>query len=299
LNKDRAKRIRESAWRREEQVTLNKLLTYGQRQEFQSQLVVGSNLFWNGNYGVEGPNALDHDEVGRLLDWYLHDYRLDERRKRVIDLFIEEMGPMLLPGERERVNAWSESHLSVYRIAEPGSAGLLPVLDLLQELEVTVGEEGLGRLGLPGDLIVGRILRSTVPPHLSWAALLLPAVEEDGMLAFMGKAYKQYQDAQTHPSWPDFLSRQGYLFNHYLLRTAAEAGAQRHAAGKYYDAWATVTKLGEVERRLRERAAREAEQRRMEEQQQEEQPDESLRRTRGGILLPGYIEYEGSRDLKQ
>ncbi len=297
LNKDRAKRIRQSAWRREEQATLNKLIAYGQRPEFQSQLVVASNLFWNGNYGVEGPNALDHDEVGRFLDWYLYDYLVEEQRKRIIDLFIEEMGSRLLTGERERVNAWRESHLSVYQIAGPGSAGLLSVRDLLQQLEATVEEDGLGRLGLPGDLILGRILGSSVPPHFSWAAVLLSSEEEDGLLAFMGKAYAQYQGVQTQPSWPDFLSRHGYLFNHYLLRTAAEAGALRHAAGKYYDAWTTVTQLGEVERHLRERAEREAEQRRREERNQEEEPGESLRQTRGGILLPGYIQYEGSQDL--
>jgi hypothetical protein len=162
-----------------------------------------------------------------------------------------------------------------------------------------MGDEGLGRLGLPGDLILGRILSSSVPPHFSWAAVLLPPEEEDGLLAFMSKAYVQYQDVQTQPSWPDFLSKHGYLFTHYLLRTAAEAGGPRHAVGKYYDAWTSVAQLAEVERHQRDRADRGAMQRRAEEQRQEEEPGESLRQTRGGILLPGYIQYEGSKDLDQ
>jgi hypothetical protein len=299
LNKDRVKRIRESAWRREEQVTLGKLIAFGQRPEFQPQLVVASNLFWNGNYGAEGANALDEDEIGRFLDWYLYDYRLEEQRKRVIDVFIEQTDSRLLPGERERVNVWSESYLSVYGIEGAPSAGILSVRDLLQGLDATVGDEGLGRLSLSGDLVLGRILRSSVPPHFSWAAILLPPEDEDGLVAFMSKAYGQYQEVQTRPSWPDFLSRDGYLFTHYLLRTAAEAGARRHTGGKYFDAWATVQKLGEVERLLSERAVKEAEERRIEEQHHDEKAGESLRQTRGGILLPGHVEYKGSRDLKQ
>jgi hypothetical protein len=115
----------------------------------------------------------------------------------------------------------------------------------------------------------------------------------------MGKAYEQYQDAQTQSSWPDFLSRHGYLFNHFLLRTTVEAGAPRNEDGKYYDAWATVEKLSEVERLQSERAAKKAAERRIEGQPQGEEASESLRQTRGGILLPGHIDYKGSKDLKQ
>ena len=299
LKKDRAKRIRESAWRREEQVTLDKLIAFGQRPGFHDQLVVASNLFWNGNYGLEGLNALDRDEVGRFLDWYLHDYRLEGSKKHVIDLFSEEMGPRLLSGERDRIKAWSHSYLSVYRIGALEALSSLALVDVFQDVEVSVGDDGLGRLGLSGDLVLGRLLHSSVPPHLSWAAIVLPAEEEAGLMAFISQAYRHCQETQTQMTWSDFLSNYGYLFNHYLLRAAAEAGAVRHARGAYYDAWGTVTKLGEAEKRLRERAAREAERRRREEQPQTEEPDESLRQTRGGILLPGYVQYKGSKQRKQ
>ena len=92
LKKDRARRIRDSAWRREEQVTLDKLITFAQRPALSTQLVAAFNLFWNGSYGVEGWNALDRDEIGRFLDWYVHDYRLERSRERIVDLFMEEMG---------------------------------------------------------------------------------------------------------------------------------------------------------------------------------------------------------------
>lgn len=299
LTKDRSQRIRESAWRREEQVTQEKLIAFSQRPEFQPQLLVAFNLFWNGTYGVEAFSSLERDEIGRFFDWYAYDYRLEEIKERVIDLFMEEAGQRLSPAERERVRAWSDSYLSLYRIAGPAAAGSLPLLDVLQARAVSVGDDGFGRIGLPGDLIVGRILRSSQPPHLSWAAILLPAQEEEGLVSLMGKAYGRYEETHLRAAWPDFLSKHGYMFNHYLLRVAAEASTAGRAAGKYYDGRDTMEVLRKAERQVRARALQELEQREMEEDLEVEEPGPPLRETRGGILLPGHVEYKGSKERKR
>ena len=307
LNRDRTRRVRDSAWRGEEQVTLDKLVAFGQRTEFHAQLAVASNLFWNGNYGLEGLNALHRDEVGRFLDWYLCDYRLEaesrglsreEKRKRVIDLYMDEVGPKLLAGERERLGFWQASYLSLYRIAELPAEGFLNLVDVLQETKVTVGDDGLGRLGMHGDLLLGRCLFSSEAAHLSWATILLPAATEAELNSFMRQAYMQHR--QTHPqaTWPEFLSEFGYLLNHYLLRAAAEAESGRLTRGAHYDASGTIAKLAEVEKVLRERKAKEATKRLQEEQRHTKEEAESLRQTRGGILLPGHVQYKGSKERK-
>ncbi len=299
LQKDRAQRIRESAWRREEQVTLEKLFAFAQRPTFGAQLTVAFNLFWNGNYGAEGWNALDSDEIGRFLDWYVHDYRLDRSRERIIDLFIDEMGARLLPGELERVKSWSSSQISVYRITEAAEPGLLSVIGVFQRIGETVGDDGLGQLSMPGDLALGRILRSSEPPHFSWAAILLPAQMEAELVSFVEGAYEQYQATHIDTSWPAFLSDSGYLFNHYLLRSAAEKEALP-AGRAYYDASRTVQTLREVERRLREQAVRAAGEKQTEEEPlKEEKEGTPLRRTQGGVLLPGYVHYKDDEKSKQ
>ncbi|KPL21259.1 MAG: hypothetical protein AMJ93_10090 [Anaerolineae bacterium SM23_84] len=300
LHKDRAQRIRERAWRREEQVTLEKLFAFAQQPNFSSQLTVAFNLFWNGNYGAEGWNALDSDEIGRFLDWYVHDYRLDRTRERIIDLFIKEMGARLLPGELERVKSWSGSQINVYRITEAAEPGLLSVVGVFQKIGETVGDDGLGQLSMPGDLALGRILRSSEPPHFSWAAILLPAQMEAELVSFVEGAYEQYQATHIDTSWPGFLSDSGYLFNHYLLRSAAEKGEALPPGRAYYDASRTVQTLREVERRLREQAVRAAEERQTEEERlKEEKEGTPLRRTQGGVLLPGYVHYKDDEESKQ
>jgi hypothetical protein len=300
LNRDRTRRIRESAWRSDEQETLDKLLAFAQRPEWNPQYVVAFNLFWNGTYGMVGLNALDREETGRFLDWYLFDYRLEGSAKRLIDLFAAETESRLLAAERERVRAWQSSYLGLYRIAGPADDGSLPVVDALQGGQSTVWHSGFGRLSLTGDLILGRILRSSVPAHLSWAAILLPAEMESDLVSFVTHGYKQYQDTHSAASWPDFLSNSGYMFNHCLLKSAAEAGKSRYANRAYYDAFPTVEKLHEAEKRLREQAAKKAEELRKAESASRpaEEKGEPLRQTHGGILLPGHVHYKGSKEVE-
>lgn len=297
LNQDRTRRIRESAWRSDEQATLDKLLALAQRPDLQPQYTVAFNLFWNGTYGMEGLSALDREEVGRFLDWYLYDYRLEGSAKRLIDLFAEEAESRLLAAERERVRAWQSSYLSLYRITGPSDEGSLPLVDALQGERAAVWHSGLGRLSLPGDLVLGRVLRSSVPPHFSWAAILLPAEMESDLVSFVTYGYKQYHETHSSASWSDFLSDSGYIFNHCMLKSAAEAGKPRYTGKAYYDAFRTVDNLRKAEKRLRERAAKKAEELRKAEQPPAEEKGEPLHQTKGGILLPGHVHYKGSKEV--
>nr|MBC7244590.1 SEC-C domain-containing protein [Chloroflexota bacterium] len=297
LNKDRASRIREGIWQHDEQMVLDKLIDFARRPELSHQFVVAFNLFWNGNYGFDGLDALDRHEVSRFLDWYIYDYRLEGTRKRLIELFIEEQGPKLSSGERECVHGWQESYLSLYRITGSVEEGALPVEDVLQGTTELVRGDRLSSWGLRGDLILGRLLRSSTPPHFSWSAILLPAALENGLTSFMKEGYIQYKETQPQALWSEFLSLNGYMFNHYLLRSAAIAGKMQHASKAYYDAYATLERLREVEKRLQEKAARK-ERLFGPTQPSEEKESEPLRQTKGGILLPGYVHYKGSKEVK-
>jgi len=241
----------------------------------------------------------DREEVGRFLDWYLYDYRLEGSAQRLINLYAAEAESRLLVPERERVRSWQSSYLSLYRITGPAEGSTLPVADVLQGEQMVVQDSGLGRLSLPGDLILGRILHSSVPPHFSWAAILLPAEVETELVQFVAHGYKQYQETHSAASWPDFLSNSGYIFNHCMLQSAAEAGQARHTGKAYYDAFRTVTNLRQAEKQLRERAVKKAEELRKAESTSRvaEEKGEPLHQTKGGILLPGHVHYKGSKEV--
>lgn len=298
LKKDRAQHLRESAWHRQEQVTVEKLLAFAQRPAYQRQLSVAFDLFWNGRYGVEGWNLLEQREISRFLDWYIQDYRLEQSKKRVIDLFLEEMGATLLPDELERVRVWSKSYISLYRITSV-QPDVISLLDVFQGTEETSGGDSLGQLGLVGDLLLGRLLFTSQPAHFSWAAIVLPAAVEPDLVSPMTRAYQQYRERYVEASWLDFLSNSAYLLNHQLLRLGAQTAGTEKGHAQYYDASDAVEKLREAERRLREKAEQRAEELQREQEQPEEDEEMPLRKTRGGILLPGSVEYKGSTELKR
>ena len=293
LSRDRGRRIRKGARRRDEQTTTGKLVAFAQGPGLRRQMIVACNLFWNGSYGHEALDALDTQEVARFLEWYVHDYRLEQSRKRAIDLFLEESGPSLLPLEREQVLLWRESYVSLYCVLGSREEGLLSVVDTLQGGEQDLQDDGFGRISRSGDIILGRILRSLAPPYFSWAAVLLPAALEAELVSLAEAACRDYCETHVRATWPEFLSNNGYMFNHYLLRSAAGAGMVRRSAGAYYDASGTVQKLQEVEKRLREHAARRVVERQRAEQPMVETGDAHRQQTQGGIFLPGHIQYGG------
>ena len=150
-----------------------------------------------------------------------------------------------------------------------------------------------------GDLILGRILRSSQPPHFSWAAILLPATLEADLASYMTSAYEQHKQRYPEALWPDFLSQSSYILNHQLLKHAAEGRKPVRVGAAYYDASRTVEALREAERRLREQAARQAEERRKEQERRPQDKEPPIKQTQGGILLPGSVEYRDRAQRKQ
>lgn len=294
LSKDHAQQLRSTSWRNEEQETLDKLLAFAQRPEFTAQIMVAFNLFWNGTYGLPTLRLIDQGESARFLDWYIFDYRLEGSSARIIDLFADQTAVHLSIIEQERVAAWRDSCISLHRIAAQAQQSVLKIEDLLQDKALEVIDTGFGHLGLPGDLILGRVLRSSTPPHLSWAAVLLPASVAEPLTSFAREGYQQYCEMHASASWSEFLSTSGYIFNHYLLKAAAEAGHSRTDKHGYYDAFPTMTRLHKAQTELREEQARRA--RLFEQKQDSRHTDEPvIRQTQGGLLLPGNAHYEGNK----
>lgn len=294
LSKDHARQLRSTSWRNEEQETLDKLLAFAQRSAFAAQITVAFNLFWNGTYGLPVLRTIDQGESARFLDWYMFDYRLEGGSDRIIDLLAKETAVSLSTLDHERIAAWRGSYISLYRMVGQVDQSILHIQDLLQNELLEVVDTGFGHLGLTGDLIIGRVLRSSTPPHLSWAAVLLPADMADSLASFVKGAYQQYRETHTSASWSEFLSASGYIFNHYLLKTAAEPGQPRTGKHGYYDAFATMTRLNKAQTEMHEERARRA---RLIQQEQDSRhkAEPVIKQTKGGLLLPGNVSYKGSQ----
>jgi hypothetical protein len=136
-------------------------------------------------------------------------------------------------------------------------------------------------------------LRSSTPEHFSWGAILLPNSLKTGLVDLAMRPFAEYGQTHAQAQWAGFLSRNGHIFNHHLLRLATEAGEPRRASGAYYDGFHTVERLREAERRLREQAARELKKQRPAQERSTQTPAEPLHQTRGGYTTAGARAVQG------
>ncbi len=237
---------------------------------------------------------LPREEVGRFFDWYVHDYRLEGSREQLVERFMRETGQSLLPAERARLAAWARSFICLYRLNGPVGDGMTAFTDMLQNIEVHMLETGIGRLGLPGDLVLGRVLESSPSAHFAWASLLLPASIGPELSDFLLRAFEGHRQMYPDETWPSFLSRHGYLFNHCLLRLAAN-GQLDSTKGIYYDPSSTLRILAEAEKRLQEQRAKDAEERAKQAKTAEESEAQGPRKTSGGVLIPAHADFREAK----
>lgn len=296
MRKEQTSRAREIGIRRDEAALDRRLFAFSQDAAQKLDLVSAFNLYWGGNYGVAGAEALGEADMLRFFDWYIHDYRTSRDRKRIIELFLEGPGRHIPAHEREVLQSWLNTHLSLYRVenVQTGTSTLY-LRDVLQGHTYEVTDNTLARLASREDILVARLRGLPEEPHLSWGITLLPPWPQDLLAKQIGSAFISYRQEYATATWFEFLSSNGHLFNVYLLQAITEGrGTTRVRGHAYYDAEDAVRKLQHVQeeaRRKREEALREAEA----EERRKEGADERLEdltRTAAGIILPSGVEYK-------
>ncbi|HID86251.1 MAG TPA: hypothetical protein EYP55_02605, partial [Anaerolineae bacterium] len=172
-------------------------------------------LYWDGRYSVDEPEALNRAQISRFMDWYLFDYQTSQDKKRIIELFAEAQGEELPPLERELLAEWrAGARFSAYEVVSLNETAHLR--DLLRGDEVEVGQV----MGIPleeGDLLLARLLPMRGTYRFSRGGLIIPPEFKADLQAYAQEHFEAYQDRHHGATWADFLRDSGYLFNHFLL----------------------------------------------------------------------------------
>ncbi|OGO06784.1 MAG: hypothetical protein A2Y73_06150 [Chloroflexi bacterium RBG_13_56_8] len=284
MRSDRFRTSRELSLGGNQAYLLNQLYTYGQSSRFSGDLTEAFGLYWSGRYDLGGVTELGRDDMRRMFEWFLYDYRTSSDGHRVIDLFIEAQGDSLPPEGREILAAWSESSLGLWRVMDMVD-DRLGLLDVLRGDRHEVQNAVLARNAEPGDLLVGRLYELDGALYLSHMTMMLPEEYEEDLVAYVTNAYTLYKETHYQAGWDEFLREYGYIFNAYLLSSKAEALRSLIGPGtRYHDPAIARDKLRVFTNRQmaeRQREARQREERRL-----------SQHRTDSGIVLPGALPEE-------
>jgi len=271
----------------------DKLLFFSEGPPFGVDVMSAFHLFWNGHYSVRAAKALDKRDLLRFFDWYVFDYLTWEAKKPVIQIFRDNEGYQLPPGEREMLASWQDSVMSLYRLEEANPGNYLLLHDSFQEASYQVSDSQFSHVAAQGDLLLSRVLKSEELWHLSILPTLLPPAMESGILEFVNHAWQGYQEAHYQATKKAFLRESSQLFNHYLVQQAQTAGEQPSRAAKYYDISKAIAALQRGQEEARQERAE-----KLREELEEERAEEEEKRAKeaeaepkpiagGRLLLPG------------
>ena len=281
MRRDQINESRERNLSELEAALLNGLFEYAQAVRFASDLSQAFTFYWGGAFELASAKVLSGEDIRRMFEWFFVSYRTQSDGRRIIDFFLEEKGPELIPEAREILEAWAQAIPGVFRVLSTEGEEV-SAYDCLRQEELTIHSPWAAQNARPGELLVGYLYDQAGEKHLMMMALLLPGEYEPGLVEFVTNAYNLYRDEHPQASWDEFLRENAHIFNAYLLSPKAEALRSLIGPGTRYDDPAIAR--DKLRAWAREKA--QAEQRQV--GREPARPREQ--RTAAGIILPGAAE---------
>lgn len=258
---------------------LSALYEFAQQPRYQGEITRAMEVYWGGRFDLRGITADDADDMRRTLEWFVHDWRVGEDRRHLIDRFIETETKDYPAEALETLHAWANSVLALLRV-EGRSAGHLRVYDLLHEEMRDISDVALARDAREGDLVAGRLFTLGGEQRLSLMTMLLPPQHEQPLVAYLRNAYALYRDEHPTATWDVFMRQNGQLVNAFLLSSRGEPLRLYLGPGtRYHDPARFRDRLRDYTRQSEEAARRESE--------AERSGQRPLPRTASGLILPG------------
>lgn len=291
LRRDQIAASREVSLDVSDAALLSALYEFAQRPRYQGELTQALEVYWGGRFDLRGVTPEDADDMRRALEWFVHDWRVDEDRCYLIERFIETEAKDYPAEALETLRAWATSALVLLRV-EGRSAGRLRAYDLLRDEMLEISDVALARNAREGDVVAGRLFELRGERRLSLMTMLLPPQHEQPLVAFFRNAYSLYRDEHPTATWDVFLRHNGYLVNAFLLSPRGEPLRIYLGPGtRYHDPARFRDRLRDYTRRSEEAARRESE--------AERSGQRPLPRTASGLILPGATPQESGEQQAQ
>ena len=214
---------RDRAW----DTMMDKLLDFSREARFRQDLESAFDLFWNKSYTIEQSGELPPAQIMNFLDWYVHDYHTSGDGRRIVQIFLEEKGPVLTEQERSLLAADAEALLSAFEVTGVEEGQTIGLLDVFQDIEVQLAHTPSLQGIEQGQLLLGRLVNSVDYRRFSWISALIPPEVEDDFKAHVQEMFATYQEEHYQAPWAQFLRDRSYLFNHFMLELRGEVGQAR------------------------------------------------------------------------
>lgn len=195
-------------WQRLAHDLQDKLLNYAEEERFIPDSEEVFQLYLN-TVADDLFEPLDEPVFVSFVDWFIHDYTLRSQGKSLIQCYLAEKEGELGPMERELLEDWAASHISLLRALAVGEEWLV-LEDLLVGGEYLIEERHLAQGIVTGSILLGRPIKVGDAYQLSGAALEFTPLLREEILALVTSYYLSWQEEKGEKAWKEFLKREGY-----------------------------------------------------------------------------------------
>lgn len=198
-----------------------RIMKFGGKKISERETYEAIDIYWRTLDDNIAPPEMDDEGYLGFVDWLIHDYRLEEHGKPIVQLFLESR-PKLPAEEMLILQDWQETNISVFQAKEirPGEGVLLE--DIFTHDETFISDVALSRSIRQWGLIATRTFKVLD----EWQAASVgnadyPRFKED-IYDFVMGCLAEYQLSFPEAAIKDFLKSQGHLINHFYLTRYSE-----------------------------------------------------------------------------
>ena len=196
-----------------------------QGDRFKADFEKAIELYLEQKPGKGVPLYLDDGDIPGFQEWYFFDF-VTRTGKRIIDLFLEEIGPRLNDAQRAMLAdwlVWNRPRLLEFQEVRPGIG--VVVQDLLSGEAFEVNDISASYNAARWTFGLFRPIRTAGRVSFTGSALMLPPIEKASVLETTRALWAAYQVEHPQASLSDFY-RDHSLTLHLAMKRAAEKASR-------------------------------------------------------------------------
>lgn len=222
-----------------------KIFRFMEKNRYNAHLMEALQEYWP---DLDPAIDLEADErkLMQFMDWYMHDYPIPGQGRPVIQLYWESR-PKLSPQERQVLQDWQNTYVSVFQIIEiePGEGAWAE--DIFSGEKTFISDEILTEHVMKWELMLLRKIKVLEKWHTSTVAGPEPPHFKEEIRRFVEDNFRDYKQENPDADLPTFLRNRGHLLYQVFLKLESEeppaqeiftsSGEELLFCGAHYDVY--------------------------------------------------------------
>lgn len=197
-----------------------KLFDFTQKTEIQSQIAEAFYI-WNNNAELMIEDIVERDiddiEFGKFFEWFIHDFKLFDSQKGIIELFIEEQGKNISEIEEYIINDWKDNLYSFFEVGDSQNTDLFLIKDIFTGETYQVKNQHSDYRLTASDIISARLLKTGNFLYLQRFVSIYPRAIKPLILDYFNRELAEFRKrfGRNQPV-REYLRSWGFLIQNYV-----------------------------------------------------------------------------------